>query len=198
MASAPNDLTAENPYAVFPALTEANDCDLARQPIVFEGELGLSQLQRAVALGNRRDMLGNRLLMAFMALSLLGAVCGISLNHPEHAIEAVVYATVTGLAIFALTCTDGTSLLKFTFYIGRHKPQPFRCTISDSGVKTECSRLALDDPWSRLSGFSESDDMIVLWRKAQYIPLPKESSAGESEWQRLRDILHTRLPLRRS
>jgi hypothetical protein len=93
---------------------------------------------------------------------------------------------------------DGTSLLKFSFYIGLHKPEPFRCTISDSGVRTEFSRRTLDDPWSRFSGFSESDDLIVLWRRAQYVPLPKEYAAGEGEWQRLRDVLHDRLPLRRS
>jgi len=198
--SARTDLTTVNPYAVFPSLTQPDDGDIAGQPIVLQGELGLGQLLRTVRLGNRSHVWQNRpyLLMALIALSLLWSVSEIWLYDPQAAIDASLQAAVAGLAIFALTCLDATSLLKFSFYIGRQKPQPFRCTISDSGVKTELSRLTLDDPWSRFSGFSESEDLIVLRRKAQYIPLPKAFSADEGEWQRLRDVLHTRLPLRRS
>ena len=200
MASALTDLTSVNPYAVFPALIQTDDCDIARQPIVMQGDLGVGPLVRATRLCNRSQVRRNRphVLMGLIVLSLLGAVYSIWLNDPEFALGASFHAVVAGLAIFALTCMDGTSLLKFSFYIGVQKPKPFRCTISDSGVKTEYSRLTLDDLWSRFSGFSESDDLIVLWRKAQFVPLPKEFSAGEGEWQRLRDVLHARLPLRRS
>jgi hypothetical protein len=191
VASTPTDLTTVNPYAVFPVLNQADDGDIPWQPIVLEGELGLEQLLRTAGLCKRSQRRRNRpyFLMALIALSLLGAVCAIGLNDPKSALSASVQAAIAGLAIFALTCMDCTSLLRVGFYIG---------TVSESGVTTEYSRVKLDDPWSRFSGFSESEDLIVLWRKAHYIPLPKEFSAAESEWQRLRDVLHTRLSLRRS
>jgi hypothetical protein len=200
VASALTDPATANPYAVFPAVAQPAGVDGAWEPIVLQGELGLEQLLQATRLRNRSRAWHNHplLLMALIAVSLLIAVGGLWAHDSQFAIEATFHAIVASLAIFALTCTDGTSLLKFSFYIGRHKPQPYRCTISDSGVKTEYSRLKLDDPWSRFSGFSESDDLIVLWRKSHCIPLPKEFSASEIEWQRLREILHSRLPFRRS
>jgi hypothetical protein len=200
VASALTDLTSVNPYAVIPALVQANDYNIAGQPIVLQGELGLGQLVRAARLCNRWQVRRNRpgVLMVLIGLSLVAAVGGMWLSDPEFALSATFHAVAAGLAVFALTCMDGTSLLKFSFYMGLHKPEPFRCAISDSGVRSEFSRTKLDDPWSRFSGFSESDDLIVLWRSAQYIPLPKEYSAGEGEWQRLREVLHNRLPLRRA
>jgi hypothetical protein len=200
LASAPADLTTVNPYAVFPSLPQADDRDLAAQAIVLQGELGLEPLLRAVRLSKRSQVWHDRpqVLMGWIALSLVPAIWGVWAYDPAFGLEAAFHATAAGLAVLALICLDGASLLKFGFYMGRFKSNPFRCTFSTSGVKTEYSRVKLDDPWSRFSGFSESDDMIVLWRKANYIPLPKEFSADEGEWQRLRDLLHTRLPLRKS
>lgn len=198
--TAGSDPATENPYAVFPALAGPDDGDVARQPIVLQGELGLDQLLRGTRLCNRSQVRRDRPhdLMGLIGLSLIGGVVGIWLNDPEFAVGATFQAFAAGLAIFALTCMDGSWLLKVSFYIGRHKSEPFRCTISDSGVKTEYSRITLDDPWPRYSGFSESDDMIVLWRKEQYVPLPIEFSAGPGEWERLREVLHARLQLRQS
>ena len=129
-------------------------------------------------------------------LSLVGCCYGWWLRQPRIALGITFQTAATGLILLAISRRHGSTTLKFSFYIGLRKPERFSCTICESGVRTAISKLTMDDPWSRFTGFTDSDDMILLWRMPQYIPLPKEFSAGEDEWQRLRDFLYTRLPNR--
>jgi hypothetical protein len=199
MPTALLDQATPNPYAVFPAVNQTDDCELDIRPIALEGELGLSQLLRANRLV-RRSHLRRRppVLMGLLLLSILGVGCGLWLGSPYISLWASFSTTVLAVAVFAVTATDGSTMLKLVFRLGLHKPQHFHCTISDSGVRTIFPRLAFDDSWKDLSGFTETDDLLLLWRQRNlYVPLPQEFVASDAEWHRLRDALHTRLPLRR-
>jgi hypothetical protein len=198
MSSALNDPSSINPYAVFAVDGRLDESDSeTHQPIVLRGELGLDQLLRAgrLAVGSRLRQVRPLVLFGLLVIALGGLVSAVCLGNQSLAIGASFQAAAVGLLLLMVTRGHGSTLLRFNFFIGLQKAEPMTCVIAPEGIRTDFSRLTLDDPWSRFSGFSEDQQMIVLWRRGQYVPLPREFAAGEGEWEQLRELLHARLRL---
>jgi len=199
MAAAHVDLASANPYAVFPVNSAVSASDADERPILLEGDLGLDQWLRGhrVAVGSRLRLVRPLILLGSLAVSIASTAYGWWRGNPVLALGAAFQAAAIGAVAMAITSRHGSGMIRSSFCSGRQKPIRMTCTLSSAGVQTIAGRMTLDDPWSRFSGFSESEDMIVLWRMGAYIHLPKEFAADEGEWQRLREFLYARLPLRR-
>jgi hypothetical protein len=196
MSSALNDLSSVNPYAVFAVDSRLDEGDTeTHQPIVLRGELGLDQLLRAgrLAVGSRLRLVRPLVLFGLLVIAVAGMVAAVWLGNEQLALGAAFQAAAAGLLLMAVTRRHGSTLLKFNFFIGLQKAEPMACVVAPDGIRTEFSLLTLDDPWSRFSGFSEDQQMIILWRRGQYVPLPREFAACDGEWEELRELLHARL-----
>jgi hypothetical protein len=200
MPNTREDSSTANPYAVFAPDAGATDGDgNLVQPIVLDGMLGLSQLLRAgnLCVGSKLRRIRPIILVGLLLLSLVCTAYGYRFNRLKFALGSSFQAAAAGLLIFAITRRHGSLTLKLLFKTGLQKPERQISTITADGARTVFPRLTLDDPWSRYTAFSESEDMIILWRGPQYVPLPKEFCARAGEWDRLREFLYTRLPVRR-
>jgi hypothetical protein len=199
MAAAQADSASANPYAVFAVDSAVSTSEGDERPIVLNGELGLDQWLRGhrVAVGSRLRLVRPFIMLGALAVSIGGTAYGWWRHNPVLALGAAFQAAALGAIGMAITSRHGTGMIRFNFYIGLQKPVRITCTLSSDGVQTIAGRMTLDDPWSRFSGFTETEDMIILWRLGAYVQLPKEFAKDEGEWQRLREFLYARLPLRR-
>jgi hypothetical protein len=185
-----------NPYAVFtPDERPGDDSVHLERPLVLKGTLGLPQWLRGQRLagGSRRNRVRPWIAAGLLLLASGGAGYGWWSEDRAFALAAAFQVAFMGLIAFALMRMDGSRMTRFNFYIGLQKPVELICTFSDAGVRTATSLGTMNDPWSRFSGFSEAEDMIILWRLGQYIQLPKEFSASEAAWEELRELIHARL-----
>jgi len=191
--------SSANPYAVFAPVAGVTDGDASiEQPIVVEGMLGLPQLIRAANLTTGTLLRRHRplILMGLLLLSLVCTAYGYRCNTLKFAVRMSFQTAAAGL-LFVAASGQGHWTLKLIFKSGLQKAERQISTITAAGVRTAFRRRTLDDPWSRFTAFSESEDMIILWRGPLYIPLPKEFCTGPAEWERLRELLYARLPVRR-
>ena len=198
MSSALNDLSSVNPYAVFAGDGRLDGGVTAtHQPIILRGALGLDQMLRAsrLAVGSRLRRVRPLVLFGLLGIAVAGLVGAVWQGNQSLAIGASFQAAAVGLLVLMVTRGHGSTILKFNFFIGLLKAETMTCVLAPEGIRTEFSRITLDDPWSRFSGFSEDEQMIIVWRRGQYVPLPREFAAGESEWDQLRELLHARLRL---
>ena len=149
------------------------------------------------AVGSRLRRARPLILLGALTVSIAGTAYGWWKDDRAFALVWAFQAAALGLVAMVISPRHGSRMIRFNFFIGLAKPARLTYTLSSEGVWTVAGRVRMDDPWSRFSGFSESDDMIVLWRLGAYIQLPKEFAKDEGEWQRLRDFLYARLPLQR-
>jgi hypothetical protein len=122
-----------------------------------------------------------------------GTGCGWWVGKPVFAIVAVFQAATILLALEIFSRLQLNFLTRLSYWVGLLKPVTATVTATADRFRLVSRYQTIDDSWSRFSGFSEEEDMIILWYHGTYIPLPKEFSASEAVWMSLRDLIQLRL-----